>query len=287
MSARNAFFWSLRREWWENRAIYIAPLVVATVTLAGFAFAMLTHMGGDSFGKLPPARQVALAAIPFSMAASVILFTSWIVGIFYSADALYGDRRDRSVLFWKSMPVSDLVTVAAKASTPLLVIPLFACIVAFGTQVAMLLLGSTISMASGRDASLLWQAWPLGKQTLVMLYGMAIHALWFAPIYAWLLLVSSWAPRAVLLFAVLPFFAFFAFEKLALGTSWLMGAIGYRILGGMSEGFATDALRKPVTELSQLDPARFFSNPNLWYGLAFAGACFALALWRRRYSEPI
>jgi ABC-2 type transport system permease protein len=141
--------------------------------------------------------------------------------------------------------------------------------------------------ANGGDTSAPWRAWPMFQQTLVMLYGVGIHALWFAPIYAWLMLVSAWLPRAVLLFAVLPLFAFFAFEKLALGTSWLVSATGYRIVGAMSEGFTRGALAKPVTELSQLDPARFFTNPNLWYGLVFAAACFALALWRRRYSEPI
>ena len=50
--------------------------------------------------------------------------TAFIVGIFYSLDALHGERRDRSILFWKSMPVSDLTTVLSKASIPLVVLPL-------------------------------------------------------------------------------------------------------------------------------------------------------------------
>jgi ABC-2 type transport system permease protein len=287
MSARNAFLWSLRREWWENRSIYIAPVIVAAVALAGFVFAAFHHSPGSGFANLPPAKQLAFAAIPYGIVASIILLTGWIVGIFYAADSLYGDRRDRSVLFWKSMPVSDVVTVAAKACVPLVVIPLFACAVAILTQLAMQVLGSAIVSATGGDSSLPWRAWPLGRQSLVMLYGVGIHILWFAPIYAWLMLVSAWVKRAVLMWAFLPLFAAFALERFAFGSTWLASAVKYRIVGAMSEGFVPNALTSPVTELSQLDPGRFFSNPYLWLGLVFAAACFALAVRRRQYGEPI
>jgi len=283
MTPWNALWWSIRREWWENRAIQVAPLVIAALSLAGFMYfsARLAH-----FAASHPGKDVNMAAVPFGMAASIILLTGWIVGFFYAADALHGERRDRSILFWKSMPVSDLVTVAAKAAIPLVAIPLFTCAVAIVTQLAMLVAGPAIAAAAGGDAATLWNAWPMVPQTLVMLYGMAIHALWFAPIYAWLLLVSAWAKRAVLLWAFLPLFALFALEKVALGTSWLASAIQYRLVGATAEGFARGALKHPITALSQLDPARFFSTPNMWLGLVFATACFALAVRLRRYGEP-
>jgi len=283
MTPWNALWWSIRREWWENRAIQVAPLVVAALALAGFTYfsARFTH-----FVASHPGKDVNMAAVPFGMAASIILLTGWIVGFFYAADALHGERRDRSILFWKSMPVSDLVTVAGKAAIPLVAIPLFTCAVAIVTQLAMLVAGPAIAAAAGGDAATLWNAWPMVPQTLVMLYGMAIHALWFAPIYAWLLLVSAWAKRAVLLWAFLPLFALFALEKVALGTSWLASAIQYRLVGATAEGFARGALKHPITALSQLDPARFFSTPNMWLGLVFAAACFALAVRLRRYGEP-
>jgi ABC-2 type transport system permease protein len=283
MTPWNALWWSIRREWWENRAIQVAPLVIAALSLAGFMYfsARLAH-----FAASHPGKDVNMAAVPFGMAASIILLTGWIVGFFYAADALHGERRDRSILFWKSMPVSDLVTVAGKAAIPLVAIPLFTCAVAIVTQLAMLVAGPAIAAAAGGDAATLWNAWPMVPQTLVMLYGMAIHALWFAPIYAWLLLVSAWAKRAVLLWAFLPLFALFALEKVALGTSWLASAIQYRLVGATAEGFARGALKHPITALSQLDPARFFSTPNMWLGLVFAAACFALAVRLRRYGEP-
>jgi ABC-2 type transport system permease protein len=277
MSTRNAIYWTLRRELWEYRAIYIGPLAIGALALIGFAWASFNNS----------VRLFAMTGMPYSMAASIILVTCWFVGIMYAADTLHGDRRDRSILFWKSMPVSDLVTVAVKAGIPLVVIPLIGSLVAIATQLSMLIISSVLLAANDGDASLPWRAWPMFTQTLVMLYGVGIHVLWYAPVYAWLMLISAWVPRAVLLFAVLPFFALFAFEKLSFGTAWLMSAINYRIFGGMNEGFTAGALRKAVTPFSELDPARFFSNPNLWYGLVFAAACFALILWRRRFSEPI
>jgi ABC-2 type transport system permease protein len=286
MSARTAFLWSIRREVAEYRSVYIAPLVIAAFALAGFVYAVAKH-GIKPLYALDPAMQAQAMAIPYSMAASVILLTGWLVGIMYASDALHGERRDRSILFWKSLPVSDLVTVASKAAIPLLAIPAICIAVAIVTQLVMLVLGSAMLAAAGGDPALPWKVWPMGRQTIVMLYGMAIHILWFAPIYAWLLLVSAWAKRAVLLWAFVPLLGLFAIEKVSLNTSWLMSAIQYRILGAMTEGFARDALRRPITEFSQLDPVRFFSNPNLWLGLAFAGLCFALAVRLRRYGEPI
>ena len=274
--------WSVRRELWENRAVYFAPLAVAVLAFAGFLF----HTVRNPAPMALDAKLRFLQAIPYSMAASVILLTSWVVAIFYAADALYGERRDRSILFWKSMPVSDGVTVAAKASLPLLVIPLIACLIAIATQLLMLMSASAVRAANGIDPATAWNAWPMARQTVVMLYGTGIHALWFAPIYAWLLFVSGWARRAPLLWAMVPVIGLAILERIALGTSWVTSAISYRVLGAMREGFTKDALRQPITELSQLDPGRFFSNPHLWIGFAIAIAFTVLAVRMRRYREP-
>ena len=55
----------------------------------------------------------------------------------------------------------------------------------------------------------------------------------------------------------------------------------------MREAFAADAMKVPITQLSQLDPARFFGSPGLWVGLVFAVAFLAAAIWLRRRREPI
>ena len=270
MNARTAFLWSVRRETWEHRGAALVPLIVSALTLVGFVFHTV-HKGAASH----PA--------PFSMAASVIVVSGWIVGFIYALDALHGERRDRSILFWKSMPVSDRVTVMAKATMPLVVIPVYAFVVAVGTQLAMLGIRAVAQLAKGAQIE---TGWPIASQTMVLAYGVAIHALWFAPIFAWLLLVSAWARRAPFLWGVLPVLALYPLEILAFGTSWIPGALRYRFLGAMEEGFKRGALRNYVTDPSQLDPARFFGSPNLWLGLLFAGACLALTIWLRRHREP-
>src|SRR6266704_6630884 len=94
--------------------------------------------------------------IPYELAAALIMGTAFIVGIFYSLDALYGERRDRSILFWKSLPVSDLTTVLAKLTVPLFVLPLLSFAITVVTQLIMLLVSSAILLGSGLKIATLW-----------------------------------------------------------------------------------------------------------------------------------
>jgi ABC-2 type transport system permease protein len=287
MNAREKFTWSMRRELWEHRAFYIAPLVVAGLVLFAFLFNMGPYAGMmSSLTSIDPAKQVLAVVMPFSLAASVVLFTSFVVAMFYCLDALYTERRDRSILFWKSMPVSDSMTVLSKAAFPLAALPLIAFAIALVTQAALLVLASAVMVAKGIEPTVLWSRLPLGQMAVVMFYGLVVHTLWYAPIYGWLFLVSAWAKRAPFLWAVMPVFAAFVFEKVAFGTSYVFGLVRYRVVGAMGEAFAGNAMREPVTQLSQLDPVRFVSSLGLWIGLAFAVAFLAAAIWLRRGREP-
>src|SRR5947208_13189900 len=114
------FYWSVWRELWENRSIYIAPVIVAVVQ--AFALAISTiGLAERRRGVLlldDPVKQRAAIEAPYDAAAMMMIFVVFIVGVFYCLDALYGERRDRSILFWKSLPVSDLTTVLSKAIIP-------------------------------------------------------------------------------------------------------------------------------------------------------------------------
>src|SRR3989475_13297422 len=116
MPATRPMYWSVRRELWENRSIYIAPLAVAAVFMLGFLISLigLPH-SMRALAALDAAHQPAVLARPYSHAAMLLILIAFIVGVFYSLDALHGERRDRSILFWKSLPVSDLTTVLSKA----------------------------------------------------------------------------------------------------------------------------------------------------------------------------
>ncbi len=122
-----------------------------------------------------------------------------------------------------------------------------------------------------------------------MLYGLTVHALWYAPIYGWLLLVSAWARRTPVLWAALPLLAIAVVERLAFNTSYFASLLRYRLTGAMTEAFAVRLQRGggSLEQLSQLSPMRFVSSPGLWLGLAFAAACLAAAVRLRRYRDPV
>ncbi len=283
MSETRPLYWSIRRELWENRSIYIAPLVVAGVVLLGFLIATI----GRAVAMADPAQRAAVLVERNNFAAGVIMATAFIVGVFYCLDALHGERRDRSILFWKSLPVSDLTTVLSKASIPLVILPLLTFAIIVVMQLVMLLLSTAVLLMSGLGVATLWTPLPLFQMSLVLLYHLVtVHVLWHAPIYAWLLLVSGWARRAVFLWAVLPVVAIQIVEKIAFNTSYIASILGHRLAG--PEGFHFTAPGSaPVHPLMTFDPAKFLSTPGLWIGLAFAAAFLAAAVRLRRYQGPI
>jgi len=117
VSNTRPMYWSVRRELWENRSIYIAPMVAAAVILFGFSISTIYLPGKMRAAlALDPSKQREALAMPYDLAAGLIMVTALIVGVFYCLDALHAERRDRSILFWKSLPVSDLTTVLSKAS---------------------------------------------------------------------------------------------------------------------------------------------------------------------------
>src|SRR4051812_18157178 len=136
-------YWSVRREFWESRSIYLAPLAAAALFLAGFLIgAVRLPARMRAAMALDPLQQHEIIAQPFQFAELLLMGAMLIVAVFYCLDALFGERRDRSILFWKSLPVSDLTTVLAKASIPLLILPLITFAITVVTQGIMLLLSS-------------------------------------------------------------------------------------------------------------------------------------------------
>ena len=282
LSTTQPLLWSVRRELWENRSIYIAPLAVAVVMLFGFLIATIGHAM-----SMDPARRAALLSEPNNFAALLIMGTAFVVGVFYSLEALHGERRDRSILFWKALPVSDLTTVLSKASIPLVVLPLLSFALTVATQWIMLLLSTAVLLGSGQSVAPLWAHMPLFQTWLLLLYHLlAVHVLWYAPIYGWLLLVSAWARRAAFLWAALPWLAIGVVEKLAFNTSRFCAWLGYRISGSAAGGSFT-ADNVSMDPLMHLTPGKFLSTPGLWIGLAFFAACIAAAVHLRRSQGPI
>jgi ABC-2 type transport system permease protein len=279
------FYWSVRREVWENRSIYIAPLIVATVVLFGF---LISTIGlperRQAVLMLDPAKARAAIEAPYTMTAIMLILTASIVGVFYCLDALYGERRDRSVLFWKSLPVSDLTTLLSKATIPLIVLPLVTFLIVIITQLLMLLWTSAILITHGMSPASTWTYFPLFGNFFILLYGLAAIALWHAPIYGWTLLVSGWARRATFLWAVVPFLAIAFFEKITFGTSYFASMLKDRLMGFAPKAFA---FNMHSVDCPQLTPGTYLSSPAMWFGLLFAAAFIAAAIRLRRYRGPL
>ena len=282
------FYWSVWRAVWENRSIYIAPLIVAGVILFGMLVSA-RHLP-DLRRKallLEATRQRAAIELPYDIVAIMIIITAFIVGVFYCLDALHGERRDRSILFWKSLPVSDLTIVLSKATIPLVVLPVIVLAIVIVTQFTMLLLSSAFLLTSGLAATT-WANFNLVQQSLILLYSLIAIALWHAPIYGWALLVSGVARRATFLWAVLPLLAISIFEKITFNTAHFIRMLGHRLTGFAAEAFDFHGQHNPdIHSLAQLTPGRYLSTPDLWIGLAFAAAFIFAAVRLRRYRGPI
>jgi len=281
-------YWSLRRELWENRSIYIAPLAVAPVALVGMVINAV-HLPAKiraSAGVAPMKLHDAIQQ-PYDAVAGLLMVTTLLVAVVYSLDALYGERRDRSILFWKSLPVSDTTTVLAKASIPIVILPLLGFVVTVVLQLIMALISSAILAASGLSVAAFWEQLAFGRMSLLLLYHLiAVHGLSWAPFFGWMLLVSAWARRAPFVWALLPPIAIAIVEKIAFNTSHFGAMLGSRLSG--SESVATGAPgRMPMNPMTtHITAGRFLGAPGFWIGLVLTALFLAAAVRLRRYQVP-
>ncbi len=292
VTATRPLYWSVRRELWENPSIYVAPLAVAAIYLLGYLISLfwlprsMRELGADH----PVPEPIVALAMPYSHAAMLIMLIAFLVGIFYSLDALHGERRDRSILFWKSLPVSDLTTVLAKAIVPLVILPVLVFAFTVSLQIIMRLVSSAVLLMNGASTAKPWGP-PLFEMDLVLLYSVIVLVLWHAPLYMWMLLVSGAVRRATFLWAVLPPLAVGAVEKIAFSTSYFGTMLLNRLIGFVGAFDLTDkngvAIDPHFIPLAQLNPGKFLSNPGLWLGLIFAAIFFTAAVRLRRYQGPI
>ena len=282
LTATRPFYWSLRREFWENRYLYIAPLAVAAVTLFGFLIATLGRALSTSDLNL---RRTILQG-PYDLPEALLMGTAMFVGVYYCLEAFQGERRDRSILFWKSLPVSDVTTVLSKAIIPAL-LQLIAWATTVVTLFIMLVFASLGTAGSGLSVVELWQHAAFVQTSLILFYHlMAVHTLWHAPFYAWALLVSAWARRAALLWATVPVVAVILFERIVFHTAHFAYFLLYRLAGPDESSLSTHA-HHMNDQMMPFDPGILFGSPGRWGGLIFTAICIALAIRLRRSRVPL
>lgn len=234
------FRWLLRREFWEHKGGFLwAPLVAGGISLLLSAMGMVLAMVAAR-GKVPQDAHISLddgtsiqingmdlgmltsqlgheelARLGDGIDVTLILASSWpfivlaFVMFFYCLGALYDERRDRSVLFWKSLPLSDASTVLSKVVSAILVAPLLATLAAIATLFGFLALISVVTMFyGGNPATLLWGPASPVVLSLQYLSVIPVYALWALPTVGWLMLCSAWARSKPFLWAIMiPLFA--------------------------------------------------------------------------------
>ena len=244
----NKFTTLLKREFWENRgALLITPIVMGGVYIAFSLMGIGIQMRFDNHDWTLREGILAMSRLDSDLLSFVyyqiqlgplsMLFTTAlaIVVIFYLLGSLYDDRKNRSILFWKSMPASDSLTIASKLTTAMLVAPLLFWIAMVLTHVVLMLIGSAMIWLVGMSA---WDIFLSNLQAFkawsMMLLMYLAQGIWALPLYGWLLLVSSFAPRIPILFAILPpvVFGFLQWwitflRTFTFGKQDLFGAIGH------------------------------------------------------------
>ena len=283
----------VRREFWEHRALWIAPLAVAVLVAVS---AFWIHASFDShdtawMGPFPGQTKVALLTI-VQWALSMPLYIAMLfVVFFYALDCLYAERKDRSILFWKSMPVSDGMTVASKALTALVVVPLGVFLLALVTGVVFTLLFGVRVTVGGAPFVLSWDTlqWLRGEAAMLLLLSAAL--LWYAPVVAVLMLLSAWSRRNPFMWLTVPALAPLL-EYIIFRTHYIWSFYRYRrngiwdALGIAHTNIITKHGIHPFGDLlGELSWRGAFLNPDLWLGVAVAVALLYAAARIRRYRD--
>jgi ABC-2 type transport system permease protein len=235
-----------------------------------------------------PLNYWEITALPFNISAGLMMGTLILMSVFYSADALYGERRERSVLFWKSLPVSDLTTVLAKPSIPLVILPLLTFAITIGLQLITLLLSSVVLLANGMSVAPLWR-----ELSIFQMWGAVALPHFFGPCalaFTRVLLAAAGlrvgAPGNIV-WAALPVVAISGLEKLVFHTWHFAALVGTRLIGGGAPTDFTSGQMFPTGPMTHITPGRYFSAPGLWIGLAVAVVFLAAAVRLRRYRDPV
>jgi len=175
--------------------------------------------------------------------------------------------------------------VLSKLTIPMVILPLLSFAISLATQFIMLVLSSVILAGSGVNIAAMWTEVSFFHVSIVLLYHLlTVHGLYYAPIYAWLLMVSAWARRAPFIWAFLPPFVVAVVEKVALNTSHFLELLQERLVG---PGDAMAPHSAPKDFMATLIPHHFFGTPGLWTGLALAALFLFVAVRLRRYQGPI
>ena len=295
----------IKRELWEHRAIYVTPSAIAVIVTLG-VLAMLLFASG--FAKeldlaIFGAQNIAGDSERRAALTGLCVGTSWVflvalmfLTVFYSLDSLYAERKDKSILFWRSMPATDAETVISKLLTAAIVIPVVTAVGIWVTHLINLVIASLWVSSKGGDAGLLiWGSVPLLDNWLAALIVVVASGLWMSPFIAWFLFVSTWAKRMPILMAFMPPIILGLLEWIVFRSRYFLTAVGER--GDMTPLFHSMSLERFFEEeqwrdgvenislLEHMDLVGFVTDPGFWSGLLVCGILTTAAIYVRRYRD--
>jgi ABC-2 type transport system permease protein len=272
----------IRREFWEHRMLVFAPLVLCVL------YIVLCAVGGARLSLMPLGSDVPPSAgflIVMHTVFTILLYLLMaIVAFFYLCDCLFSERKDRSILFWKSLPVSDAMTVLSKLIVALICIPVVVYVLSFVTNLVAFALFKVLYHPPAPPADIVAD-WSIGgwiRLNGYLIVDIPVLALWFAPVAAYQLFISAVAPRAPFVITVLPPLTLMIGEAVFLRTRYVAAFIGHRLGGGMltpRSGRSVQAIIDSVNALPLL------SRPELWIGVAFAAAVVFVTIRIRRHQQ--
>ncbi|MBN8225113.1 MAG: ABC transporter permease [Xanthomonadales bacterium] len=312
--------WLLRREYWENRGgFFWAPLITGAIILGLYlilavigSIAARRSMGysGLVFDEADPQKiSQALGVVGDSMLLGGVMLACVVLAFvvfFYALGSLYDDRRDRSVLFWKSLPVSDSQMVLSKAVWALVLAPLLAVGIGLLIGVALWLISALTITVNGLPAAhgVFTQSHPL-RIIGGVVASLPVYMFWALPTIGWLMFCSAWARSKPFLWAVLvPVLACVVISM----TTILPGVdiahdkvwytLVYRGLLSVAPGAwypaidgaidTSASINSPGNLAGAIDLARnwhAFASADLWIGVAVGIGFIAAAIRLRRWRD--
>jgi ABC-2 type transport system permease protein len=296
----------IRRELWEHRAIFVTPLVIGTIVTLGTLTALM--FVGDFQKELNLAIFGAQnVAGEFERRAALTAFyggTSWlfllglgVLTVFYALDALYAERKDKSILFWRSLPVTDAETVVSKLVTAMLVIPAIAIAGIIVTHLVNLVITSLwVASKGGSAGTLIWGSVPFFDNWMATILVIYASAIWMSPFLGWFLFVSAWTKRAPFMVAFLPLVLVPMIEGIFLRSAhfaeavWGRGAKIPLFQAGIDveEFFDEERLQlseEMVSLLAHIDLGHFIASVDTWIGIVVCGLLTTAAIYVRRYRD--
>lgn len=297
----------IKRELWEHRSIYLTPaaigiiMIVATLTgqVSASAFGAAVDVALVSMGEMTELQRRALMHVYLIGLASTFLIAMWILAVFYSLDCLYAERKDKSILFWRSLPVTDAETVISKLLVALVVIPAATFIGIIVTHLLSLVVTSFwLRVEGGSPMHLIWSQLPLFDAWLAIFIFLVAWMIWMSPFIGWFLLASAYVKRSPLLLSSMPIALLPMLEKIVFGSGTLfrwffVRPVNMPLFGADAksriENFGDiDDMVASAPELSLLefiDLGWYLSHPGVYGGVVVCAAFTAGAIWIRRYRD--